>query len=266
MVYRSHWAADKYKYWLEVKWIIKDWYLITATLQLVVIHCTEFDIPTPLGVRAEVTSENTSIRVSWWWSRQGVLKCVDLVRVNYQPQGGSLMNYTVGNVTATSATLPNLQCNTEYMISIHASGGLNDTWSDPIIEFLPARGVYIHNIFSYWQSVYCSLQHCTIPAPPTPTEVTAQFTSVSTVRVTWQWNSSDPTLDCFNTTTVTYCPEAGDESFQQLSDPAATEVTLTDLQCNTSYTITVVATAGEHRREGVMFFPLQGNILKACAC
>ena len=50
---------------------------------------------------------------------------------------------------------------------------------------------------------------------------------------------------------MTYHPEGGGESSLQLSDPAATETTLTDLQCNTNYTITVVATAGEHRREGV---------------
>ena len=68
--------------------------------------------------------------------------------------------------------------------------------------------------------------------------------------------SSDQAPNCFNTTTVTYRPEGGDESFQQLSDPAATEATLTDLQCSTSYTIAVVATAGKHRREGVAKFPL----------
>ena len=51
---------------------------------------------------------------------------------------------------------------------------------------------------------------------------------------------------------MTYHPEGGDESSLQLSDPAATEATLTDLQCNINYTITVVATAGEHRREGVV--------------
>ena len=50
-----------------------------------------------------------------------------------------------------------------------------------------------------------------------------------------------------------YHPEGGGESSLQLSDPAATETTLTDLQCNTNYTITVVATAGQHRREGVTF-------------
>ena len=92
---------------------------------------------------------------------------------------------------------------------------------------------------------------CTTPAPPTPTEFTAQFTSASTVRITWQWTSSDPAPDCFNTTTVTYYPEGGGKLSLKLSDPAATEATLTDLQCNTSYAITVVATAGEHRKEGV---------------
>ena len=48
----------------------------------------------------------------------------------------------------------------------------------------------------------------------------------------------------------------------QLSDPTATEVTLTDLQCNTNYTITVVATAGEHRMEGVVFLSLQGILIE----
>ena len=81
--------------------------------------------------------------------------------------------------------------------------------------------------------------------------------NASSVRVTWRWNSSGPAPNCFNTTQVTYHPEGGGESSLQLSDPAATEAILTDLQCNTNYTITVVATAGEHRREGVT---LQGEL------
>ena len=99
-------------------------------------------------------------------------------------------------------------------------------------------------------------------APPIPTDVTAQLTNASSVRVVWQWTSSDPAPNCFNTTTVTYRhPEGGGESSLQLSDPAATEATLTDLQCNTNYTITVVATAGDCRKEGVAFLQQQG-ILK----
>ena len=81
--------------------------------------------------------------------------------------------------------------------------------------------------------------------------------NASTVRITWQWTSSGPTPNCFNTTTVAYHPEGGDESSLQLSDPAATEAILTGLQNNRCYTITVVATAGEHRREGVT---LQGEL------
>ena len=100
--------------------------------------------------------------------------------------------------------------------------------------------------------------YCTTPAPPTPTEVTAQFTSTSSVRVAWQWTTSGPAPSCFNTTRVTYRPEGGDESSLQLSDPAATVATLTGLQCNTNYTITVVAIAGEHRREETLLLPLQG--------
>ena len=105
--------------------------------------------------------------------------------------------------------------------------------------------------------------HC--PAPPTPTEVTAQVMNSSSIRISWQWTSSGPAPDCFNATFVTYCPEGGDESSLQLSGPAATVATLTDLQCNTNYTITVVATAGEHRREGIASILLQG-ITFLCIC
>ena len=61
---------------------------------------------------------------------------------------------------------------------------------------------------------------------------------------------------------MTYHPEGGGESSLQLSDPAATEATLTDLQCNTSYTITVVATAEEYKTENVApFSTLQGSYI-----
>ena len=147
------------------------------------------------------------------------------------------MMYTVSNTKATSATLPNLQCNAEYTIWVYAEGGQTGRTS-------------VHRMVSL-----------AAIAPPTPTEVTAQFASASIVRVAWRWTSSGPAPSCFDTTTVTYHPEVGGESSLQLSDPAATESALTDLQCNTSYTITVVATAGEHRTESVgrtVFVPLQG--------
>ena len=99
------------------------------------------DIPAPVGVRAEATAGNRSIIVSWEWSRQGVLMCVDLVRVHYQPEGGSLMMHTVDNTTATSATLPNLQCNTKYTIWVHARGGRINRTNTPRMVSLPARGM-----------------------------------------------------------------------------------------------------------------------------
>ena len=104
------------------------------------------------------------------------------------------------------------------------------------------------------------------PGPPIPTNVTAQLINASSFRVAWQWTSSGSAPNCFNTTHVTYHPEGGDESSLQLmiSDPAATEATLTNLQCNTNYTITVVATAGEYKTEDVAMtvsVPLQGILL-----
>ena len=91
-------------------------------------------------MRAEVTADNTSIRVSWEWSCQGVL---DLVRVRYQPEGGSLMIYTVDNTTATSATLPNLQCNTEYTIWVLTRSGGTGRGSPSRAVSLPARGMIV---------------------------------------------------------------------------------------------------------------------------
>ena len=108
----------------------------------ILCHCT--DIPTPVGVRAEVTADNTSISVSWEWSRQGVLMCVDLVKVFYRPEGGPLMRHTVDNTTATSATLPNLQCNTQYTISVYASGGPFNELSVPRMAYLPASGMSLY--------------------------------------------------------------------------------------------------------------------------
>ena len=101
------------------------------------------DIPDPVGVRAEANADNASISVSWEWSRQGVVVCVDNVIVHYQHEGGSLMNYTVGNTTATSATLPNLQCNTKYTVWVQARGGGTDRRSSSRMVSLLARGMYL---------------------------------------------------------------------------------------------------------------------------
>ena len=99
-------------------------------------------------------------------------------------------------------------------------------------------------IFLIFETLPLTFLWDTPSAPPTPSEVTALVTNVSTVGVTWQWTSSGSAPDCFNTTTVIYYPDGRDELFLQLSDPAATEATLTDLQCSTNYTITVHTSSG----------------------
>ena len=60
-------------------------------------------------MRAEVVADNTSIRVSWEWSCQGV---PDNVTVYYQPEGGSLMMYKLDNTTATTLPTNTLQSQT----------------------------------------------------------------------------------------------------------------------------------------------------------
>ena len=114
---------------------------ISLNSLMVVIVCHITAIPILFGVRAEVTADNTSIRVSWQWSCQGVL---DRVRVDYQPEGGSLTMYTVDNTTATSAILPNLQCNMKYTVWVQPSGsntGRRRSLSTTVS--LPARGMYL---------------------------------------------------------------------------------------------------------------------------
>ena len=220
------------------------------------------DIPAPVRVRAEATSDNTSIRVLWEWSVQGLLICLASVRVDYQPEGGSLMMYTVDSATATSSTLSNLPCNTHYSISVYAVGGRTGKRSVTTVVSLPARGIVAADRQLLLPHVVYTLL-CIPPAPPTPTEVTAQITNASSVRVAWQWASSGPAPSCFNTTRVTYGrPEGGGESSLQLKNSSATETILPDVQPNTHYTITVVATAGEHRRESVTMAVLLPLVLQ----
>ena len=79
----------------------------------------------------------------WEWPRQSVLLCFDSVRVDYQPEGGYQMMYTVDSATATSATLSNLPCNTQYTISIVAEGGTTGMRSLTTVVSLPARGIVV---------------------------------------------------------------------------------------------------------------------------
>ena len=102
------------------------------------------DIPRPVGVRAEATADNSSIRVSWQWSPQGVLVCVSNVRVCYQPEGGSLMMYTVDNTAAIRVILSNLQCNTKYTVWIQVRGSSTGRRRSPSrTVYLPGRGMYL---------------------------------------------------------------------------------------------------------------------------
>ena len=97
------------------------------------------DTPIPVGVKAEAIAGNTSIRVSWNW--RGVPTCADNVRIDYRPEGGSLIVYTVSSTTATSAILPNLQCNIKYTIWVVARRGQTVQQSVSRMFFLPARGM-----------------------------------------------------------------------------------------------------------------------------
>ena len=107
---------------------------------MVVYHFA--DIPAPVRVKAITTADNTSIRVLWEWTRQGLLEltCVASVIIHYRPERHPLVMYTVDSATATSATLSNLQCNTQYFISVCTRGGVISSCSSITVTSLPARG------------------------------------------------------------------------------------------------------------------------------
>ena len=68
--------------------------------------------------------------------------CVDIVRVHYRPEGGSLMVYTVDNTTtATSAILFNLQNNTCYTIIVVSNAGGYRRESTARTVFVPQQSI-----------------------------------------------------------------------------------------------------------------------------
>jgi len=70
--------------------------------------------------------------------------CIESVRVDYQPVGVfNPIVSTVDSATATSATLSNLQCNTQYTISVYAEGGGTGHRSVARVVSLPARGTVL---------------------------------------------------------------------------------------------------------------------------
>ena len=125
------------------------------------MHIT--DIPAPYLVTAGATADNTSISVLWEWSRQGLLMCLDGVRVDCQPEGLLISTmYTVDSATATSATVSNLTCNTQYTISVLAYGGRIGIRSLGRVVSLPARGIVYHSFF--WGIII----HSCNPSPSSP--------------------------------------------------------------------------------------------------
>ena len=91
--------------------------------------------------------------------------CVDLVRVDYRPEGGSLMMYTVNSTTATSATLPNLQCNTKYTVWVHVESGsyMTGNMSAPRMVSLATRGTHV--MYMTFHMIYYTLQHSVLIQP-----------------------------------------------------------------------------------------------------
>ena len=94
----------------------------------------------PIEVRAEVTADSTSIRVSWKWSCQGVL---DLVRVDWERLSDDVHS---GQYNSNQCHLANLQCNTKYIIWVYARDGQINRTSAPRMVSLLARGMHMDTV------------------------------------------------------------------------------------------------------------------------
>ena len=118
--------------------------------------------------------------------------------------------YTVSNTAAISTTLPNLQCYTVYSTWVQARHGKTDKTSVFRAVFLLEKGMcklsYSLLVNIYHPSPYLSHgDHCSVHK---------RFSGAP---------------NCFSNIRVTYLSEGASESSLKLSDPAATEVTLTDM-------------------------------------
>ena len=108
--------------------------LITATWfrWWCLCHCT--NVPTLIRVRAEVTADN-AVSECHGSGHLRVCLCVLTLLELTTDLREALMHaddiYTVDSTTVTSATLPNLQCNTKYTTWVYASSGQIDSTSSP---------------------------------------------------------------------------------------------------------------------------------------
>ena len=115
------------------------------------------DVPGPFIVRAEVTADNTSIRVSWKWLCQGMPMYINHIGVDYQPEGGSLMMYTVNNTTqqpvppcTTSSATQSILCGFRLEV-VRLIEQIPPEW------FLYQQEVCIHVIYTFIQfTVVCN--------------------------------------------------------------------------------------------------------------
>ena len=142
--------------------------------------------------------------------------------------------YTVSNLQQQSVPTSSV---TQYVYCIWVQARHGKTGKTSVFRavFLIEKGMYLWRNLLY--SLLVNIYH------PSPYHSHGDHCSVH------ECFSGAP--NCFGNIHVTYHPEGRSESPLKLSDPAATEVTLTDLQCkcNTNYTITVMAIAGVHALE-----------------
>ena len=88
-------------------------------------------------------------------------------------------------------------------------------------------------------------------------ELTADKTNI---RVLWQWSRQGVPM-CVNLVQVHYQPEGGSLMMYPVDSTTATSTILSNLQCNTDYTLWVYASGGQAGKTSVhrmVFIPARG--------
>ncbi|KAM4720711.1 tenascin-R [Rhinophrynus dorsalis] len=181
---------------------------------------TELDSPRDLMV---IGSTDKSISLAWTKARGPI----DHYRISFTPSSGMASEITVPQETF-QYVLTDLDPGTEYTISISAERGRQqsrETTVDAFTGFRPITQLHFSGIMAYSVNV-----SWTEPSPP-----------------------ADQLI-------LSYSPIGGNDALQLTLDPSLRQTTLTDLQPNTEYLITLLPVHGTLRAELV-----EGTVTTAVA-
>ena len=106
---------------------ILNLYVIFSTIEFYIHTATQFSLISTVTVSAEsVDGPTPAVRVTW--STTAPLECVASVRVEFRnsSRGPVVATYTTNSISQTEFIQTDLQCTTNYYITVLVTGQLSD--------------------------------------------------------------------------------------------------------------------------------------------